>query len=231
MNSQHLLDTVAEKVLAGDIDGAAKAAKAAAEAGVQPMAIMQDGVARGMDKMNELFNELKAFIPELMLAGEAAKACMDVVKPFMKSDAADIFVSGTIVIGTVEGDVHDIGKNLVCTVLTASGFNVIDLGIDVKAKEFVQKAKEFNADFIAMSSLLTNSLPYQKDVIEYLKDTGIREKYYVIVGGGPVTPDFAEEIGADGYARLATEAVELCRKLATKKIAPATETQIYGRIC
>lgn len=231
MNSQSLVDTVAEKVLAGDAEGAAEAAKAAAEAGVQPMTIMQDGVSKGMDKMNDLFNDLKAFIPELMQAGDAAKACMEVVKPFMKSDAADIFVSGTIVIGTVEGDVHDIGKNLVCTVLTASGFNVIDLGIDVKAKEFVAKAKEFGADFIAMSSLLTNSLPYQRDVIEYLKDTGIRDKYYVIVGGGPVTPDFAEQIGADGYARLATEAVELCRKLATKTIAPATETQIYGRIC
>lgn len=230
MNSQSLLDTVAEKVLAGDAEGAAKAAKAAAEAGVQPIAIMQDGVAKGMDKMNDLFNELKAFIPELILAGEAAKACMEVVRPFMKSDTSDLFVTGTIVIGTVEGDVHDIGKNLVCTVLTASGFKVVDLGIDVKAKEFVEKAKEFNADFIGMSSLLTNSLPYQKDVVEYLKDMGIRDKYYVIVGGGPVTPEFAEEIGADGYARLATEAVELCRKLATKTIPPATATQIYGRL-
>lgn len=231
MNSQSLLDTVVEKVLAGDAEEAAKAAKAAAEAGVEPMTIMQDGVAKGMDKINALFNELKAFIPELMRAGEAAKACMEVIKPFIKSDTSDIFVTGTIVIGTVEGDVHDIGKNLVCTVLTASGFKVIDLGMDVKAKEFVAKAEEFNADFIGMSSLLTNSLPYQKDVIEFLKDSGIRDKYYVIVGGGPVTPDFAEEIGADGYARLATEAVELCRKLATKTIAPATATQIYGRIC
>lgn len=225
---KELLKTIQTSVVSGDEEATVKACEEALKAGIAPMVIMQEGVTSGMDEMGQLFSDFKAYLPELVASGEAAKASMKIIEPHIKGDGGSVS-RGTIVMGTVQGDLHDIGKNIVVAVLVASGFNVLDLGIDVKSKEFVKKAKEANADIIGLSSLLTNSLPYQKDVVDYLKDLGEREKFYVIVGGGPVTPDFAEEIGADGYARLASDAVRLCKDL-VEGPPPGSKTVVYGKL-
>jgi methylmalonyl-CoA mutase cobalamin-binding domain/chain len=144
----------------------------------------------------------------------------------MKSSQASQASLGKIVLGTVVGDIHDIGKNLVGAVLASSGFEIYDLGVNVSPLDFVKKAQEVKAAIIAMSSLLTTSLPYQKDVVAYLNDMGLRNQYYVIVGGGPVTPEWAVELKADGYARLATEATEMCRQLMTSNKKPPLDSPI-----
>lgn len=229
-NEKDLLKLIQEKVVNGDEEGAAKATEEALKAGIDTMKVMHDGVTSAMDIIGNRFSEFKAYLPELVGAGEAAKACMKVIEPHVKADDSSKMSRGTIVLGAVQGDVHDIGKNLLGAVLVAAGFNVVDLGIDVKVKEFIKTAKEVNADIIGLSSLLTNSLPYQKDLIDYLKDLGEREKYFVIVGGGPVTPDFARTIGADGYARLASDAPKLCKELIDNSKAPVPQTIIYGEL-
>lgn len=207
-------------IVAGDEDKAREATKAALASGVDPMEIMQEGVARGMGRIGELFQKLEVFLPDLMLAGEAGKAVMEIVTPTLMSGDRDSISRGKVVIGTVVGDMHDIGKNLVGAVLTASGFEIYDLGVNVSPMEFVRKAQEVGANIIGMSSLLTTSLPYQKDVVDYLNDMGLRDEYFVIVGGGPVTPEWAVESRVDGYARLAPEAVDLCERLVDRGVKP-----------
>lgn len=213
MTKKSVLLDLENAIVAGDEDAAREATKAALAAGAEPVEIMQEGVSRGMGRISELFSNFEVFLPELMLAGEAGRAALDVVIPTLKGADRDSISRGRVVLGTVVGDMHDIGKNLVGAVLAASGFEVYDLGINVAPMAFVRKAQEVGANIIGMSSLLTTSLPYQKDVVNYLSDMGIRDKYFVIVGGGPVTPEWAQECGVDGYARLATEAVDLCKRL------------------
>jgi methylmalonyl-CoA mutase cobalamin-binding domain/chain len=130
------------------------------------------------------------------------------------------FLLGNVVIGTVRGDIHDIGKNMVATMLTVSGFEVCDLGIDVPVKRFVEKAEEIKAKVIALSALLSQTAYYQHEVIKYLTDMGLREKYYVVVGGAPVSPEWATKIGADGYARTAIDAGQLLKRLLTEGVPP-----------
>lgn len=221
-----LLSEVADAVVSGDEERARVSTKAALDAGVEPVKVMQVGVAEGMTRIGKLFQDFEVFLPDLMLAADAGKACLDIVMPLMASSDAGNTSLGKVVLGTVVGDVHDIGKNLVGAVLAASGFEVCDLGVDVAAMDFVKKAEEIGATIIGMSSLLTTSLPYQQDVLSYLNDMGIRDKYYVIVGGGPVTPEFAMDIKADGYARLATEAVDLCQQLVKSGKTPPLDSPI-----
>ena len=229
MSNQALLSKLTEAIVEGDIDKSVALAKSALDAGTDPVEVVQGGVAQGMARIGKLFEEFKVYLPELMRTADAGKACLDLVVPRMKSSDAAKASKGKIVLGTVVGDVHDIGKNLVGAILASSGFEVYDIGVDVPPLQFVKKAEEVKATIIGMSSLLTTSLPYQKDVVEYLKDKGVRDRYYVIVGGGPVTPEWAKEIRADGYARLATEAVDMCLQLvASGKKAPLDSPIILG---
>jgi methylmalonyl-CoA mutase cobalamin-binding domain/chain len=220
MTKESMLLDLENAIVAGDEDKAREATKAALAAGIKPAEIMQGGVGRGMAHIGDLFQKFEVFLPELMLAGEAGKAVLEIVVPTLKGDDRDSISRGKVVIGTVVGDMHDIGKNLVGAVLAASGFEVYDLGVNVSPMAFVRKAQEVRANIIGMSSLLTTSLPYQKDVVSYLNDMGIRDKYFVIVGGGPVTPEWAVESRVDGYARLATEAVDLCKQMVDGKQKP-----------
>jgi corrinoid protein of di/trimethylamine methyltransferase len=206
-----LLDRVAGAVVAGDKQKALEAAQAALDGGIAPVRVVQVGVGQGMTQIGRKFQEFEVFLPELMLAAEAGKACLDLVSPYLADEEQASL--GKVVIGTVTGDIHDIGKNLVAAVLSSSGFDVYDVGVNVTPLDFVKKAEEVGATIIGMSSLMTTSLPYQMDVLDYLRDSGMRDRYYVIVGGGPVTPEWAVEVGADGYARLATGAVEVCQRL------------------
>lgn len=182
-----------------------------------------DVAADAMREVGEKFAAFEIFLPDLMIAGEKMKRCMAALQPHIKA-GDDQKVRGRVVLGTVSGDLHDIGKNLVATLLTVGGFDVVDVGVNVAPMDFVKVARQQQADIIALSSLMTASLPYQREVIDLLSEMGQREKYYVIVGGGPVTPEFARGIGADGWAENAASAVGLCRQLVASGETPATKT-------
>jgi corrinoid protein of di/trimethylamine methyltransferase len=169
------------------------------------------GLADGMDRAGKLFEEEEYFIPELLMCSDAMYAGLDVLKPHIKAD--DKGEKHKVVIGVVEGDTHDIGKNLVKIMLETSGFEVIDLGRDIPPLQFVEKAKEVNAAIIALSTLMTTTMDGMAEVITILKQQEIRDRFKVIVGGGPISQGFADKIGADGYSVNAAEAVRLARKL------------------
>lgn len=169
--------------------------------------------------VGDCFEAGDIYLPELMIAGRKMERCMAVLRPHIKATDGSK-QGGRIVIGTVSGDIHDIGKNLVATMVAVRGFDIIDLGVNVPPLKFVQSAREVGADIIALSSLMTTSLPYQQEVIDVLKELNLRDRFYVIVGGGPVTPEFATAIGADGWAENAASAARLCEMLMTSSIKP-----------
>jgi corrinoid protein of di/trimethylamine methyltransferase len=206
---------ITEALIDGDAGQAVEAAREALEAGLDPMLILNDGLIAGAGEVGKLFEQGVFFLPELLLTGKALKAAMEVVRPrLVEKYSGSAEMSGAkIVIATVHTDIHDIGKNLVSSMLTAAGYEVIDLGVDVPIKTIIDKAEEYGAALIALSALLTTSKPYMQDVIAMLKARGLREKYRVMVGGAPVTPEWAAEIGADGTAPNAAEAVTLAHHL------------------
>lgn len=212
--SDHLAKIIAA-IIDGDSDAAEESARSALEAGLDPLQILNEGLMRGAEDVGRRFESGEYFLPELMLAGRALKAAMDIVKPALleKYSGADSQVKGTVVAATVQTDIHDIGKNIVASMLTAAGFEVVDMGVDVPIKSIIDKAEELGAQIIALSALLTTSMPFMKDLIELLKARGLREKYIVLVGGASVTEEWAKGIGANGTARNAAEAVTLAREL------------------
>jgi len=170
-----------------------------------------------MDIVSRQYTNGEAFLPELVLAGDAMSQVLKVIFAVMNSDQLAESKVGTVVLGQAKGDVHDIGKNVVAALLAVNGFEVHDLGIDVPVKDFLEKAKAVNADIIGVSTLLTTSLPYLDDMKRYIQDTGNGGKFRYIVGGGPVTPEFAAKIGANGWARNAFDCVDMCKKLMSIK--------------
>lgn len=212
--SEHLTKVIAA-IIDGDAEAAEESAQSALAAGLDPLLILNEGLMRGADDVGKRFERGEYFLPELMLAGRALKAAMDIVKPALleKYSGADSQVKGIVVAATVQTDIHDIGKNIVASMLTAAGFEVVDMGVDVPIKAIIDKAEELGAQVIALSALLTTSMPFIKDLIELLKARGLREKYIVLVGGASVTEEWAKGIGADGTARNAAEAVQLARQL------------------
>jgi 5-methyltetrahydrofolate--homocysteine methyltransferase len=200
---------IRQAVLTGDADGAAELTRAELEAGAAPAVIMNDALISAMDEAGARMATGELFIPEVLVASEAMKAAMDVITPHLEVEATG--GRGTVVIGAVEGDVHDIGKSLVALMLDGAGFTVHDLGVDVATPVFVAAAKEHAADVVAMSSLMVTTMPKMKVVIEALREAGVEAK--PIVGGAPITQAFADEIGAAGYAPDAGGAVRLVRDL------------------
>lgn len=213
MEREKILEKLAQAIVNGDKDQAVKASQEALEAGIDPLDAIHRGGMKGMDAIGKRFECLEAFLPNLILAADAMKACVDLLRLKISPERASEVSSGKVIIGTVYGDVHDIGKNMVGVILSVNGFEVYDLGVNVPTKKFVEKAEEVGADIIGLSSLMSTSAYYQKDLIDYLSDSGLRSKYFIIVGGGPVTPAWAVNIKADGYARMATGAPTLCRRL------------------
>lgn len=172
--------------------------------------ILNDALIAAMDEVGKKFSEGELFVPEMLMAAQAMKAGLEILKPHLTADVASS--KGTVIIGTVKGDLHDIGKNLVSMMLEGAGFNVVDLGVDVESARFVQAAQENKADVVALSALLTTTMPAMKTTIDAIKEVGMGVK--TMVGGAPVTEAYANEIGADGYSDDAPGAVELARKLA-----------------
>jgi corrinoid protein of di/trimethylamine methyltransferase len=211
MSEDEILKQLSNAVLEGNPEKSIKAAQDALKAGIDPVKAIVDGLQKGMFVLGQKWEKFEVFLPEVLLGADAMKAAMGVLTP--KLNKASAGKQGTIVIGTSWGDIHDIGKNMVSAFLEVSGFRVIDLGVDVAPNDFIKAAQENNADIIAISSLITSSMFYMEDVIKNLKDMGIRDKYYVIVGGGPTHPDFAEKIGADGWGMHAIDGVEVAKQL------------------
>ena len=220
MSKEEILGKLKQAVMDGDEEAAGQAAQEVLEAGIDPMEAIQQGAVKGLDILGERYLRLEAFLPELTLAGDAMKAVMAVLVPHINQEQAAGVSQGKLVIGTIYGDVHSIGKNLVASMAGINGFDVYDLGCDVPVKKFIEKAEEVGATIIGLSSLMTTSAYYQEELINYLKDAGLREKYYVVVGGGPITPQWTAQIGADGYARAAPEAAQLFKRLVAEGIPP-----------
>jgi 5-methyltetrahydrofolate--homocysteine methyltransferase len=202
---------VYQAVLAFDEARVSEAVKAEIEAGADITSILNDGLIAAMDEVGRLFSLGTLFVPEMLMAAQAMKAGVEILKPHLGE--IELRYKGTIVIGTVKGDLHDIGKNLVAMMMEGAGFNVVDLGVDVNVGKFLSAAEENQADMVALSALLTTTMPAMKELIDVLTESGMRDRVKIIVGGAPVTQEFAHEIGADGYGPNAPDAVQLAKRL------------------
>jgi len=211
--TDQLLHTLSQTVIDGDPDRARETAEQVLSGGADPLEVVENVLSPAMDEVGRRYEEGDYFIPDLVMAGEAMKAAMAVLGPALTAHHQVRTSPGTVVIGTVEGDIHEIGKSLVATMLEAAGFVVHDLGVDVPVASFVSKAQEVEADVVGLSALLTTTMRNQQAVIEALQEAGLRERVKVIVGGAPASPEWAERIGADGYAENAREAVGVVRRL------------------
>ncbi|WP_291636345.1 corrinoid protein [Clostridium sp.] len=214
-NKEVLFKKLADSVVDMDEEVAIEISKEVIAQKYDAFEAIDKGLSKGMEKAGELFEEEEYFIPELLMCSDAMYAGLDVLKPHIKIDKNG--VKQKVVIGVVEGDTHDIGKNLVKIMLETSGFDVIDLGRDVPPSIFVERAKEENANIIALSTLMTTTMDGMAEVIRILDKQNIREKFKIMIGGGPISKGFADKIGADGYSVNAAEAVRLARKLVDVK--------------
>ncbi len=205
------IEAIYGAVMEGNAPEAASQVEAALAAGVSPSDVLYQGCIAAMDKVGQLFEDGEYFVPEMLIAARAMQSAMDVLKPHLAED--EIGAAGTAVIGTVAGDLHDIGKNLVGMMMGGAGFKVIDLGTDVSPEAFVEAVRENAPDLIGMSALLTTTLPSMEKTIQALQETGLRDKVKVMIGGAPVTQDFADQIGADGFAPDASQAARLAKTL------------------
>jgi len=210
--STELYEKLAQTVIDGEPEDAEEIAKQSLAQGLDPLTCINEGLTKGIQRVGELFASGEYFLPELIIGAEAMKRALAVLEPAMVGDQSREVV-GTVVIGTVEGDMHEIGKTLVGTMLTANGFRVIDLGVDLSADKFVSAVKENNVEIVGASALLTTTMLQQKKIIEALAVEGLSDQVKVMVGGAPVTQSFAFEIGADGYAEDAISAVDLAFRL------------------
>lgn len=214
-----------QSIIAGAPDTAAYLAQRAISAGTSPLDAINHGYVPGMHDVGEQFARGQMFLPDMMASAEAMRAAMAVLDPELKKQGAERTMAGVVILGTTKGDIHEIGKTLVGTLLTAHGFQVHDLGVDVSGEKFACKATDFKADIVGVSALLTTTMKNQKTVIEALERSGLRTHVKVMVGGAPVTRRWADEIGADGYAKDAMSAVALARELMQKKAQPVKSAQ------
>ena len=210
--SAEMYDKLAQALIDGEPDEAEDLAKQALDQGLDPLTCINEGLTKGIQRVGDLFASGEYFLPELIIGAEAMKRTLTVLEPAMVGDQSREVV-GTVVLGTVEGDMHEIGKTLVGTMLIANGFKVIDLGVDQSADKFVAAVKENDAEIVGASALLTTTMLQQGKLIEALEEAGLRDQVKVMVGGAPVTQSFASEIGADGYAEDAISAVDLAFRL------------------
>lgn len=207
---EQIFNELHNSILEGQHEAAREQVQAALDEGVPPGEVL-DVMVNAMSEVGRLFEEGEYFVPEMLIAARAMKTGMEILKPSLVD--ADIQPIGTVIAGTVKGDLHDIGKNLVCMMLEGAGFQVVDLGTDVSPDAFVAAVQEHHPNFIAMSALLTTTMPNMQTTIDALKAGGLRDEVKVLIGGAPITQSYAEKIGADGYAPDASRAVKLAKSL------------------
>jgi len=214
--SDELFAKLTNSLVDGDPDAAASLTREGLVAGLEPMAIIRQGLMPGMDIVGQKFSDGEYFLPDLIIAAEGMKMAMELLEPELRARQQTLETAGVVVIGTVKGDIHEIGKSLVATMLSANGFTVYDLGVDVPKEAFIAKIKETGANILGMSALLTTTMTQQREVIKALEEAGLRAQVKVMVGGAPVTKGWAEEIGADDYAEDAMGAVQKAKKLVSQ---------------
>jgi trimethylamine corrinoid protein len=217
MEKAQILKNLATAIIEGDEDMARENARLALDTQLDPLEAVDEGLSQGMDVVGGRFECGEAYLPDLLMATEAFNAAMEILQPEIEAQKKQRTKKGTVLIGTVKGDLHNIGKNIVATVLGTNGFEVVDIGVDNSSLNFIEEAQKVTADVIALSSLMTTTMPAQREVIEILKEMNLRDKHLVIVGGGPVTQEWADEIGADGYGESAVQAVEVLKGLLGQK--------------
>jgi corrinoid protein of di/trimethylamine methyltransferase len=211
--SEEMHNKLAQTVVAGEPEEAEHLAKQCLEQGLDPLDCINNGLTKGIQRVGELFATGEYFLPDLIIGAEAMKTALGILEPALTEGGQGREVLGHAVLGTVEGDLHDIGKTLVGTMLTANGFDVTDIGTDVPAADFVQAAQEANATLIGASALLTTTMSEQQKIIETFKEAGLRDQVKIMIGGAPVTKSWADKVGADGFAKDAISAVALAKRL------------------
>jgi trimethylamine corrinoid protein len=216
-NEQLIYDQLKAAIIDADTENLLKTIDDALRRDMRPVDLVENGLTPGMREIGEMFRRYEVYLPEMMMSAETWEQAMQVLEPKIAASADKRQATGRVVIGTVKDDIHSLGKNIVTTMLNAAGFEVFDLGIDVPASAFAIKAEEIGADVIAVSALMTTTMPQQRNVIEHLEARGVRDKYYVIVGGGVTTQEWANEIGADGYGETAGDAVALALEAVAEK--------------
>jgi 5-methyltetrahydrofolate--homocysteine methyltransferase len=214
--SDEIRTALGEALANGDPDRAAALTRNALEQGIKPLDLIQQVIVPTLTRVGQDFQDFVIFLPELMSAGEAAEKATEILEEAILASGMEVASLGTVVIGTVENDVHDIGKNIVSMLMRSHGFKVVDLGRDVSPSAFLDAAQKEKADIVAMSSLMTTTRPSTRSTIKLFKEVGLHDQYKFVVGGGCVTQDWADEIGADGYAPDAASAVELCKAILAK---------------
>jgi trimethylamine corrinoid protein len=217
MEEQEILEKLSMAIIEGDEEKAKAYAGEALRIKLDPLKAVEQGLSKGMITLGERFERGEVFLPDLLIAADAFNAAIEMMKPAMEAQKRQIAKAGTVLIGTVNGDVHAIGKNIVAIVLEAYGFEVVDIGVDNPSLKFIEEAEKVKADVIGLSSLMTTTMPAQREVLEILREMHLRDKYCVVVGGGPVTQEWADKIGADGYGESAFQAVEVVKKLLSQK--------------
>lgn len=214
MNQDEILDKLGASIEAYEIDEAEKYARLAMDEGISPDDAINLGLAKGMDTISRLFDEAKIFLPQILMAAKAMEAALDIIEPYMKK-GDDVKLKGVIVMGSVKGDIHEIGKNVCCAMLRGAGFKVIDLGTDVSPYAFEKAIEESNADVVGGSALMTTSLYQQKDMVRVFNEDKL--PVITIFGGAPCSEEWVNEIGGDGYSASGSEIVELVRRLLSEK--------------
>ena len=220
LSENALIERLKESIIAFDEDEARKVAEEIVAADLDTLKVIQEGISVGAKVVSDKFESEEYYLPELMLAGETMQAASEILMRGMskeKKDEMEARTVGTAITATVFGDIHDIGKNILSMLLTVNGFKVIDLGRGIDSMEIVQRAREYKADIIALSALMTTTMPSQKEVIDILEAMKTRDEFIVMVGGGSTSLLWADEIGADGWAEIAPEAVELAKELISKR--------------
>lgn len=217
MSGKATFERLYNAIIAGDRNEMAQGVGDALKEGIMPLDIIEKGMSPGMKEVGERFARYEIYLPEMMMAAEAWESAMQILEPKLLESGGERKKMGRVVLGTVKGDVHSVGKNIVGAMFKMNGFEVFDLGVDVAASAFVTKAEEVGADIIAASALMSTTIPQQKSIIEHLEARGARAKYRFLVGGGSTTQEWADSIGADGYGRTAGDAVTLALKAVAQR--------------
>jgi 5-methyltetrahydrofolate--homocysteine methyltransferase len=207
-SEKEILSNLRDAIVNLDIDEVKKAAEEIVSSGIPAYKAVIEGMAKGMEIVGQKYEDGEYFLAELIMAGETMKEGMMVLEPYLK--AGDIKSAGKVVIGTVKGDLHDIGKNVVVTLLKAANFEIVDLGVDVSAEQYVEAVKQNSPDIVAMSALLTTTMIEMEGIVKLLQKEGLKKKVKIIIGGAPITPEYAKKIGADAAAKDAVEGVRTC---------------------